>query len=470
MDVDGTSPTSSHGSSRLQHPRSTSDMRAPTSLHRTGSASEGTFFGSFDSPEDQRLGAIFAENLSPSEDSSQSPVRNSRKRFLDLSPTPACGSSPTPPSGSGSASASLSLSLALGLGLHSTAPLSIPTRKPSSTSLSSHIARRRPSANGLGAIKRPGLTSVTSMGPPVSVHDAKVNGATFKRHAQALNGKPALIAKARRAYSVADASGQGLFSARDPNIPDSHRQSTAGDGYFQTLGRKTGAGVSFDVGMMDGHARRATEVGSPLTGFRSQETKGKALPCFGVKEDGLMRITSDTVRRFRVVSSSNVRLRPSASQLKGLQEGDFALGIKRYLIIDCRFSYEYEGGHIAEAVNLPTTADVEAALLAIESPPVPSTSEDGPHDGKTVLVFHCEFSAKRAPTRFVVVCGRELKRLTDSRYLAAQSTFAARTASSISPSTPRCTTRKSTCFKAATPTSSKAFRFVVVPRRSARSS
>lgn len=88
-------------------------------------------------------------------------------------------------------------------------------------------------------------------------------------------------------------------------------------------------------------------------------------------------------------------------QLSGLQRGDFSAGIKNYLIIDCRFSYEYDGGHISEAVNLPTTPEVEQALLALEDLPLPSTSEEGPAEGKTVLIFHCEFSAKRAPTRYV---------------------------------------------------------------------
>lgn len=91
----------------------------------------------------------------------------------------------------------------------------------------------------------------------------------------------------------------------------------------------------------------------------------------------------------------------STHQLSGLQRGDFSVGIKNYLIIDCRFSYEYDGGHINEAVNLPTTPEVEQALLALEDLPLPSTSEEGPVEGKTVLVFHCEFSAKRAPTRYV---------------------------------------------------------------------
>lgn len=78
-------------------------------------------------------------------------------------------------------------------------------------------------------------------------------------------------------------------------------------------------------------------------------------------------------------------------------------GIKEFLIIDCRFDYEYEGGHIQGAINLSELADIEGRLLNGPSPPEPSTSETPGPEGKTVLIFHCEFSAKRAPTRYVLL-------------------------------------------------------------------
>lgn len=96
------------------------------------------------------------------------------------------------------------------------------------------------------------------------------------------------------------------------------------------------------------------------------------------------------------------------TQLNDVQAGVYSAGIARYLIIDCRFDYEYQGGHITDAVNLSEMVDVEKALLGgdhlqlgglgLGELPLPSTSEDSPVEGKTVLIFHCEFSAKRAPT------------------------------------------------------------------------
>jgi len=56
--------------------------------------------------------------------------------------------------------------------------------------------------------------------------------------------------------------------------------------------------------------------------------------------------------------------------------------------VDCRFPYEYEGGHIAGAVNVNTWDALESYFL------------DTPRQGKTVVIFHCEYSAHRAPRLF----------------------------------------------------------------------
>ncbi|KAF9149049.1 cell division cycle- protein [Linnemannia schmuckeri] len=55
-------------------------------------------------------------------------------------------------------------------------------------------------------------------------------------------------------------------------------------------------------------------------------------------------------------------------------------------IIDCRFPYEFEGGHIKSAVNVNTTDELDKLLLQ------PATT-----DKRVLLIFHCEFSSKRAP-------------------------------------------------------------------------
>lgn len=83
--------------------------------------------------------------------------------------------------------------------------------------------------------------------------------------------------------------------------------------------------------------------------------------------------------------------------MDNLLDGMYDSQIVDYHIIDCRFDYEYNGGHIPGAVNINTTAAVEELLLG-PSLTKPRPSASGDQVRKTILVFHCEFSAKRAPT------------------------------------------------------------------------
>ncbi|KIY71553.1 Rhodanese-like protein [Cylindrobasidium torrendii FP15055 ss-10] len=113
-----------------------------------------------------------------------------------------------------------------------------------------------------------------------------------------------------------------------------------------------------------------------LQAFGANERSGKILPCRSVPQDGLMRVTPQTVH--------------------DLLQGNFDDRIHDYHVIDCRFDYEYEGGHIPGAVNINTPSAVEQMLLTGLTKPKPSVSGDAYR--KTILVFHCEFSMKRAPT------------------------------------------------------------------------
>lgn len=80
--------------------------------------------------------------------------------------------------------------------------------------------------------------------------------------------------------------------------------------------------------------------------------------------------------------------------------------MKRYHIIDCRFDYEYEGGHIGGAISVKNMEAVEELLLKEgkgvhnngDALPEPSRSGQLEEGQDVVLIFHCEFSAKRAPT------------------------------------------------------------------------
>ncbi|KAL8784604.1 MAG: hypothetical protein Q9213_003859 [Squamulea squamosa] len=89
------------------------------------------------------------------------------------------------------------------------------------------------------------------------------------------------------------------------------------------------------------------------------------LPHFLADEESLPRITKDTM----------------IDVLNGKHKGPYDQSI----IVDCRFEYEYTGGHIEGAINVNSKEELANKLFK------PATSS------RTLLIFHCEYSAHRAP-------------------------------------------------------------------------
>uniref|UniRef100_A0A8D1ULL8 M-phase inducer phosphatase n=1 Tax=Sus scrofa TaxID=9823 RepID=A0A8D1ULL8_PIG len=80
----------------------------------------------------------------------------------------------------------------------------------------------------------------------------------------------------------------------------------------------------------------------------------------------------------------------SPETMVALLTGKFSNIVERFVIVDCRYPYEYEGGHIKTAVNLPLERDAENFLL--QNPITPRSL-----DKRIILIFHCEFSSERGP-------------------------------------------------------------------------
>ncbi|KAK0624754.1 hypothetical protein B0T17DRAFT_616932 [Bombardia bombarda] len=77
--------------------------------------------------------------------------------------------------------------------------------------------------------------------------------------------------------------------------------------------------------------------------------------------------------------------RISRDTLLQVLDGKYAEHYNQKMVIDCRFEYEYDGGHIDGAINYN-----DKELLA-------SHLFQTPMEGRTLLIFHCEYSAHRAP-------------------------------------------------------------------------
>jgi len=65
--------------------------------------------------------------------------------------------------------------------------------------------------------------------------------------------------------------------------------------------------------------------------------------------------------------------------------GQYNAHYDKIMVVDCRFEYEYDGGHIEQAVNYNDKERLAKDLFDQNPPP------------KTLLIFHCEYSVHRAP-------------------------------------------------------------------------
>jgi len=131
--------------------------------------------------------------------------------------------------------------------------------------------------------------------------------------------------------------------------------------------------------------------------------------------------------------SKNSDLKSIACEtLANLLNGDYRNIIARCRIIDARYCYEYEGGHIRGAENFGTWNEeiflneffppsLEAKILTPKpKKSIEDTIECNSHPGsnesekREILVFHCEFSSARGPAlmRLLRKKDRELNKAT----------------------------------------------------------
>ncbi|XP_040614020.1 M-phase inducer phosphatase 3 [Mesocricetus auratus] len=104
--------------------------------------------------------------------------------------------------------------------------------------------------------------------------------------------------------------------------------------------------------------------------LEDHDTKECVLPTVSGKHQDLKYITPDTVA--------------------ALLSGKFQGLIEKFYIIDCRYPYEYLGGHILGAINLCSQKELHEFFL--KKPIVPLDIQK-----RVIIVFLCEFSSERGP-------------------------------------------------------------------------
>lgn len=127
----------------------------------------------------------------------------------------------------------------------------------------------------------------------------------------------------------------------------------------------------------------------PVTGNRKPRGDGRltaALPYFFPTHstDGIPRISQQTFIRFL--------------------DGEFDYEVDEKMIIDCRFDYEYKGGHVQGAVGIDSATNVHSDSLVID------WLFSRPTSNHIVIILYCEFSLLRAPTTAASIRSRDRER------------------------------------------------------------
>ncbi|KAJ2994480.1 cell division cycle- protein [Globomyces sp. JEL0801] len=126
---------------------------------------------------------------------------------------------------------------------------------------------------------------------------------------------------------------------------------------------------SLTFGGVDSSAKNISSVMHPvLADDPFCKSPEPLLPSFLVKKDMIRRINVET--------------------LVDIIEGKYQDLFDEFHLMDCRYPYEYNGGHVNGAKNVTSVSDIESMFFS-----TPSTK-------RTVIVFHCEYSIQRAPQMY----------------------------------------------------------------------
>lgn len=133
------------------------------------------------------------------------------------------------------------------------------------------------------------------------------------------------------------------------------------------------------------------EIDRPFFKFRSSTPEKKLKNC--VKESSNKSKYSDhSTKLFSMplVESFHQELQTMPSQtLAELICGDYNIDGGSFIIIDCRFPYEYNGGHIIGAINLNTKNECTNSLFK-------NCKKNNEKNATTTLILYSEYSTRRS--------------------------------------------------------------------------
>ncbi|RCK65170.1 M-phase inducer phosphatase [Candida viswanathii] len=125
---------------------------------------------------------------------------------------------------------------------------------------------------------------------------------------------------------------------------------------------------------------------SKIRRFHSMYQTNKEIASYEMHEDNsILKFTNIEFQHL----DSDLLPRITVDQLFKILCGDHGHEFDEFIIIDCRFDYEYEGGHIVNAINISSKEVLESTFLK---------DQQEENNIKRLIIFHCEFSVFRGPT------------------------------------------------------------------------
>uniref|UniRef100_A0A2K5CRG0 M-phase inducer phosphatase n=1 Tax=Aotus nancymaae TaxID=37293 RepID=A0A2K5CRG0_AOTNA len=153
---------------------------------------------------------------------------------------------------------------------------------------------------------------------------------------------------------------------KDNAMPDKVKET-----YFSGQGKlRKGLHLKKTVSLCDINIAEMLEEDSNQGHLIGDFSKVCALPTVSGKHQDLKYVSPETVA--------------------ALLLGKFQGLIEKFYVIDCRYPYEYLGGHIQGALNLYSQEELFNFFL--KKPIVPLDTQK-----RIIIVFHCEFSSERGP-------------------------------------------------------------------------
>ncbi|AMD20863.1 HDR121Cp [Eremothecium sinecaudum] len=104
------------------------------------------------------------------------------------------------------------------------------------------------------------------------------------------------------------------------------------------------------------------------------------------------RLQDSNIPHYKCDSAGDNLPRITVNVLVDIINGHYEQYYPKIYIVDCRFEYEFLGGHIKDALNISSRGDLENEFIHKKEDKCTSEAGKPP-----LLVFHCEFSSYRGP-------------------------------------------------------------------------